>query len=81
MDESQNQPSTDETELTFEAAKPGPWRVAIGTVVIIEGVPLRVVNVNEGKRRLTLSPLESWPMCTVVSDPIVKVTKPRRTTA
>lgn len=58
-----------------EQEKPKPWEVRIGGSVTINGVPLKIVNVNTGKRRLTLSPEKNWPMCTVLTDPVVSVKK------
>ena len=60
--------------IPIEGEKPiGPWEVAIGATVLIDGIPLKVVNINSGKRRLTLQPFPDWPMCDVVSDPIQRV--------
>lgn len=44
------------------AREPQPWFITSGVVIAVGGVPLKLVNVNRGKRRLTFTPLPGWSM-------------------
>jgi len=70
-------PATAET-ISPETAptEPSRWYITPGAVILINGqVPLRLVNVNDGKKRLTFAPVGDWPMPVVDDDPVVGVVR------